>query len=551
MKYISEKKKRTMMNKNNLFKKISYKHRVASVILIFTLLPCILLGNIYLNSAKQNWKKSALAPYQSSVDSCALLMSKIITGQLSKIEYLRNNSSARSAISQINDISLTEALDLIYTLNELVGSITSDNTALSVRWYPHLSTRNYGSYCYTLESFSNEFQLSYSDPLFQQITALDEGQILWVTRNISREINHKGIPEPYLCLYTQMTNLNGSNCILEFSIPVSKMLESKNYASVPDSVFAICMLQNDEPIDILLDSTCTETRTELLIEQYRQAKLFSDYEILHAPIPNVPNSEVIFALPTTYVNTMISPQIIQFTIISLIFLLIIIVVSFLASHLLTKQIIIENLRMELELLQMRFNPHLLYNTLASIRHQVKNPMARNSIDSLCHYYRIILNNGHLFIRISDEIDMIKEYLSIEKFAYQLDNISFEFEIDKDIVDCKIIKHLLQPIVENALHHGIRSAGQDHDGLLKIHAFSNNDYIFIKISDNGVGMSSEEITKLLTPPSASTTEHGYGFYNVNQRIQVYYGNDYGLQVNSIIDKGTIVTLKLPAKPTSSE
>ena len=204
--------------------------------------------------------------------------------------------------------------------------------------------------------------------------------------------------------------------------------------------------------------------------------------------------------------------------------------------------------MELELLQMRFNPHLLYNTLGAIRHQVRSPGARNSIDSLCHYYRIILNNGHLIIKIKDEIEMIKEYLSVEKFAYHLDNIAYEFEIDEQIAQYTIIKHLLQPIVENALNHGIRPAGRDYDGILRISTVSEDDCICLQITDNGVGMSPEDAEKLLTAPSASVSGHGYGIYNVQQRIQLYYGKEYGLKINSTIGVGTTVTLRIPAIPS---
>lgn len=586
------------MKRNHI--KIPYKHRIAIVILLFTLFPCIFVETIYLKNIQQDWTRAAVADYQNDVDSSALLISKSITGLHSKMEHVLNSSSIRSSIAQINKLSLVQALDFISILNEIAGSITADSQVLTVRWYPYLSTISYGDYCYTLDMFAAEFPLGINDPDYQFILALNEGESFWQVRNISREINNAGTPQMRLCLYTQMTNLNGSDCVLEFSIPVSEMLEPRISDSVPGSLFAACLKQNDESLNILLDSAFTAKEAEALITRYQQTGILSEYDILRASIPNVVNSEVIFLLPDSYASNLIRPQIIEFIIISILLLFIIVIASYLTSHLLTKRIIhavntinsdlnhilnepldssyveddigqisihirkliqdtqeycarleryeAENLRMELELLQMRFNPHFLYNTLGAIRHQVRNPDARNSIDSLSHYYRIVLNNGHLMIRIEDEIAMIKEYLSIEKFAYRLDNIEFEFEMDDKISQYTIIKHLLQPIVENALNHGLRPAGRDYNGRLLINAVLVNDCICICVTDNGVGMSPENAAKLLSAPVASTSGNGYGIYNVQQRIQVYYGKKYGLQINSTIGAGTTVTLKIPAVPS---
>lgn len=577
------------------FRKISYKHRIAAVILLFTLFPCLLLEMIYLKNVQQNWKQVALTSYQSEADSSALLTSQNITSMQSKMEYVINSSSARSYIAKVNNLSLMQELDLVYTLNEIADSITADNNSLEVRWYPHLSTLSYGNYCYTLDMLAKEFPLGNIDSDFQDILALDEVKVLWTVRYISRAVNNKGTPEERLCLYTQMTNLNGSDCVLEFSIPVSQMRVTRSSAMVSDSLFAICLSQGHTTNNIILDSTLAAEKAQSLLAHYRQTGILPGYDIISSPIPNVAGSEVVYFLPESYARELIRPQIIVFVLISVAIACMIISVSYLTSHFLAKRVInavntmnsdlnnilnapinsgdsgddidqitlrvrklvqnslehcarlehyeAENLRMELELLQMRFNPHLLYNTLEAIRHQVKNPDARSVIASMCHYYRIVLNNGHLIIRLKDEFEMIKEYLSIEKFAYRLENIEYSLQIDDQIKDCTIIKHLLQPIVENALSHGLRP---DHQGgLLQITATAESECICVKIMDNGVGMSPEETKKLLQAPSASVAGHGYGIYNVQQRIQVYYGKEYGLQISSSIGQGTTVTLRIPA------
>ena len=227
------------MKKNT--KKIPYKHRVTIVIFLFTLIPCILLETIYFKNIQQDLIHVALVDHQNDVDSAALLISKNISGLHSKMEYVLNSSSVRSSISQVNKLSLIQALDLVSVLSEIAGSITAESPTLTVRWYPHLSQISYGNYCYTLDIFSQEFPFNRQDSNFQEIISLNEGQTLWQVRDISRELNNTGTPETRLCLYTQMTNLNGSDCVLELSIPVSLIFESRKSDSIPDSLFAVCL----------------------------------------------------------------------------------------------------------------------------------------------------------------------------------------------------------------------------------------------------------------------------------------------------------------------
>lgn len=580
---------------------LSYNHRIALTILLFTLLPCILLEAFYLKNACSDWTRAALLTYQNDADSNALLLSTTISSLQSKMDYVRNSSSVRSSIAQINRLSLVQALDFITVLNETEASITADNRNLVVRWYPYLSARSYGNYCYPLMQFTGEFPLGGADPCCQEILSLHEGQFLWKVRELSREINNTGALEKRLCLYTRMANLNGSDCLLEFSLPVSGTLTLSNFESVPGSLSAIYFDQADAPLVIILDSPFSLEDTEAMILRYREKDGLSGYDAITSPVPNAADSQVLLLLPSSYVNRLTRPYIVAFVLISILIAVLIIGASYLTSHLLTKRILhtvndinndlnrilltpinnddsqddirrislgvrrlvqntqeycarleryeAEALRMELELLQMRFNPHLLYNSLGAIRYQVKNPTIRDSIDSLCHYYRIVLNNGNLFLPLKDEFDMVKEYLAIEKFAYQLTDIQFDFKMDEEIADCTIIKHLLQPIVENALKHGLRPLKQD--GRLELYAFSDKDCICIRVADNGLGMSDEAARQLLLAPAPGASQ-GYGIYNVRQRIQVYYGTEYGLTINSKAGSGTTVLVKIPKQlPASTQ
>lgn len=578
-------------------KKIPYTHRIALAILLFSLLPCVLLASFYLKNALSDWKKEVLINYQNDTDSAAVLMSKTATEFQAKMLYLLNNYEIRAYLSKIEALSISQALDMITTMNEAVASVTAGSPDMVVRWYPMKSPLSYGNYSYTLERFVKEFPEGTEDADYLDILSLKDSDFLWKVRKIAREADNKGTPTEMLCLYSLITDLYGKDCVLEFSIPVTSLVSSsKNFTPVSDSLFAICLEQEDNPLDIVLSTTLNAEAHKELLLQYHHSKSVPGYEIVRSEISNTKDSEVIYLIPESYVTKLVLPKISGFISISLLVACAILGTCYLTSYFLTRkithavntlttdlshiltdpvhsdyrgndeinQIVLqvrkliqdtseycikieryeaETLRMELELLQMRFNPHLLYNTLDAINHQVRNPLARNSIESLCSYYRIVLNNGYLIIRIEDEIDMIKKYLSIVKFTYGLDDVTYEFEIEEQIKQYTIIKHLLQPIVENALNHGIRPTG--HGGTLCVHAYETEMGICIQIKDNGVGMTAEKTKSLLEAPSASVQGGGYGIYNVQQRIQVYYGKEYGLQIDSS-PEGTTVTMCIPKR-----
>ena len=575
--------------------KIPYTHRIAIVILLFTLLPCCILGSFYLKKMQAEWKEDILKEYQNDADFNALIASKNITELQSKMQYLLNNFQLRTYLSQLKDMEIQKGLSFVEETEEAVSSITIANQNLEVRWYSYYSPISYGKYCYTMERFLEEFPGGSEDPDYLEILKLKEGEFLWMQRSVARGGNNRGPAETRLCLYTQINTLYTPGCILEFSIPASAMINVPNATSTSKSIFALSLGQKSKKnLDIVLSSTISEEEGSIFFTQYHENHMLKDYDIIRAPIPNVANSEILILVPKTYASKMIVPKIISFIGVAFLITFLLLISCYLTSYLLTRKIIhainlmnadlnstlkedvnesyqhddmgeiamrvrklvqdsreyslrieryeTESLRMELELLQLRFNPHLLYNTLDAIYYQVKNPEACRTIHALCNYYRIVLNNGHLVIRIKDELDMIKDYLSIVKFAYGLENISCEFEIDEQITKYAIIKHLLQPIVENALNHGIRHAG--NDGILTIQALAEDTCLCISVLDNGVGMSKEDASHLLKEPSASVSKGGYGIYNVQQRIQLYYGKEYGLKIDSMPGKGTTVTMRIP-------
>ncbi len=197
---------------------------------------------------------------------------------------------------------------------------------------------------------------------------------------------------------------------------------------------------------------------------------------------------------------------------------------------------------EMRALQQQINPHFLYNTLSMINFMAlesgQNDISKITL-SLSDFYRTALNKGNNTCSLGDELKNMNAYLDIQQMMHD-----YEFEldvvIDEELKDYETPNLILQPIVENAIGHGIDLL-EDRKGILSVYATSTDDEIYIMVEDNGVGMDEETMEKML-----SQNSKGYGMRNVNQRIKLLYGEDYGLHIESIIGQGTVVTIRLPKR-----
>jgi sensor histidine kinase YesM len=196
---------------------------------------------------------------------------------------------------------------------------------------------------------------------------------------------------------------------------------------------------------------------------------------------------------------------------------------------------------ELELLQSRINPHFLYNTLSTMRWNCKSEKMARIIDSMVLYYRLALNKGDMIVKISHEMKLIEEYLKIQKYTYESD-FTYIFEADENVKDLLTIRHLLQPIVENAVLHGIN--GLESGGVIRISVKSTGEAITLSVSDNGVGMSEETVNQLLYGEYKGKIG-GYGIKNVQKRLNLFYGPNTSLQITSSRDKGTTTLITIPS------
>lgn len=205
----------------------------------------------------------------------------------------------------------------------------------------------------------------------------------------------------------------------------------------------------------------------------------------------------------------------------------------------------EKRRSELDALQSQINPHFLYNTLDSVVWMVESEQYRDAIamvKALAKLFRISLSKGNSIITIGDELTHAQNYLNIQQMRYR-NKFSVKFEVDPAICECITIKLIVQPLLENAIYHGMEF--MDGEGEIVVRGYEKENDIYIEVSDNGMGIPEETIENLLTDKSRVRGKgSGIGLWNVNQRIALYFKGEYGLSIESELDEGTKVIIHLP-------
>jgi two-component system sensor histidine kinase YesM len=205
---------------------------------------------------------------------------------------------------------------------------------------------------------------------------------------------------------------------------------------------------------------------------------------------------------------------------------------------------------ELRALQAQINPHFLYNTLDTIiwmAEAQKTDQVIEIVSALSNFFRISLSKGKDWITIGEEIERIKCYLTIQKMRYR-DIMDFRIEADEDVLDNTILKLILQPLVENALYHGIKN--KRGGGSIVVRARQKNEKeILLEVEDDGIGFTPDKLAQLQAELADTSgemiLESGFAIGNVNKRIRLYYGRPYGLSIQSEYNTGTRATLVIPA------
>ncbi|WP_199615355.1 cache domain-containing sensor histidine kinase [Paenibacillus alkalitolerans] len=204
----------------------------------------------------------------------------------------------------------------------------------------------------------------------------------------------------------------------------------------------------------------------------------------------------------------------------------------------------EKRKNEFEVLQAQINPHFLYNTLNSVVRLAgsgKNEEVVTMITSLSKFFRVSLSKGKSVIPVRDELEHIRNYLIIQKLRFK-NKFEFEITAQDEVLDLMTLKLLLQPIVENAIYHGIEKMVDQ--GYISISAAIVDGNVRFQVKDNGLGIPSDRLRTMLNGSKAGGEGSGVGVRNVHERIRLYYGDKYGLDVESELEEGTTVNIWIP-------
>lgn len=197
---------------------------------------------------------------------------------------------------------------------------------------------------------------------------------------------------------------------------------------------------------------------------------------------------------------------------------------------------------ELKALQAQINPHFLYNTLSLINWKAlaagEDDISRMTL-ALSTFYRTALNRGRNVLQVETELSNTRAYLEIQSMLHDGD-FDYEIEAQTEILQCESLNLILQPLVENAIHHGIEEK-TDGRGKITVRGWKEDNCVCFMVEDNGVGMEQEVADKILTMESK-----GYGVRNVDERIRLCYGEKYAMKVESVVGKGTKMTIHFPAR-----
>lgn len=203
---------------------------------------------------------------------------------------------------------------------------------------------------------------------------------------------------------------------------------------------------------------------------------------------------------------------------------------------------------EFDTLQSQINPHFLYNTLDIIVWMIENEQKQEAVKvvtALARFFRISLSKGKSIITVHDELEHVRNYLTIQQMRFK-NKFVYEIRAEEDVMGLACLKLMLQPLVENAIYHGMEF--MDGDGLIEIQVKKEGEDLWIEVRDNGLGMTKEQVENLLSekPHVSSKRGSGIGVKNVNERIRLYFGEDYGLVIESEPDEGCVIRCHLPVK-----
>lgn len=562
---------------NKLFKYIPLKRKILEYLVIFTIIPIITASVFIFENIKANRFNEKMSLYKSNLQKCVHLVDMEYSTYIQRGNSIIGNNYLYLNIDRNFSGNVEEVLKFNQNVNVIFSAMESyEPSSIS----PFKIFTSNKSILYNKYIAENELLLK--ETAIQSLLKFPMNYVLWKIEEAQDDKQHL-----YVTFYRKLTSGKTSDSILKCSIPFKRIEYYLVTIGKPD----IGQILYSDSSDIIIYGSSDNA---LLGKSLGDADL-SSYHIMTNTLQN--GHKITLLIPLNFMTADDIKALITIIIIVIVSLCIIICASIYTSNLITKgldkfistiqsdeklllneeEININHMdeisfikqrfkdaikqinelhndslqhskhisALELELLQSKINPHLLYNSLSVVKWSVldkEDYATANLIDSLTRYYRLALNKGNNVLPVRQELDMIKEYVKINEVS-RSSIYNLVINVEEKVMECYVIKHLLQPIIENSILHGFDTQFEK-EKKISISATLNNNELIFEIEDNGLGMSEEKVQQLVSMDYHSNYG-GYGVKNIIKRIHAYFGENYGLQIYSQQGHGTRVVIKIPS------
>ncbi len=549
------------------------KKRILKNLIIFTMIPLLMISvYAYFFTYQKNTKEYS-DNIKGRLDECSGLINAALVGYIDKSSYIIENPYLVKNIQMDYRNAFEQMMNFSDNINAMIGESFSSNTKSPYTIYTYNETLYFSKFIYRIEK-EEEYALA------ERIKNLPATDIVWIDGATSKNSKR------YLTFYRNIVDFKTSVGMLEVNIPYSVIEAYMDNIGLPAKGL---IFSENKTGDVLHFNNQSSVEIESPISVNSKnfitvSNVLKNGHTITAAIPkkelhlkNIGTLSMLFVLFIAYIlvvliasrisvqritgslegfinklkqdeNLLLNEELIKIKGTDEVF---IIKQKFkeLVSRMneIYKEMMnvkLENSSLERELLQSRINPHLLYNSLSVIKWNAlwnKDQKTVDMIDAMTLYYRTALNKGNSIISISSELEMIKEYVKINIFAHSVE-YRLEIEVEERVLSFYTLKHLLQPVVENSILHGLN--GKSGDAGIKIKGYMEGDDIIFMVRDNGRGMERETIESILNMEYVASYG-GYGIKNLIRRIQLYYGSPYGIEIESKVGEGTIVTIRIEA------
>ncbi|MFD0674065.1 sensor histidine kinase [Cohnella sp. GCM10027633] len=568
------------------FAKWKYRHKIAAIIFLFALVPMLILGSVLFLNVWNGKVGDILDKNEAQLAGGVAGVDNMLTSNIDKLLFINNNFYINNYLETKTDQNLVGIMSFNDYLQSVIGAVRADLSNDSVIVYSLDEATLNGDYLRNVQSLGG-YEPDGGAALRKEILGSDTGSLVW--RIATLPGNGTLEAQTYIYVYKKLASFREPLGVTEIRIPFSSIPAYFEYELPPGSSVVFAASGGTRPlfvagngVETAVESTPSgkyelslalksgigsvtmyvpkklvfhELRAYLF---YAVALLLAATLILFATVEVVSfyltkKFEVLFRRMNTTVDSLLnnddslkfSTTDDEFSRLGNVFYELIVRIRDYYQKINAYET--ERTVLETQLLQERINPHFLYNTLSTMKWISGDERIRSVIDSMVRYYRIALNKGSSIITIDQELEMMREYLNLQKFAYGID-FEFSIRVEEGLGGTPLLKHLLQPVVENAVLHGIN--GRESGGAIDIRVYgkqspeSQEGEVRIAITDNGEGIEPEKLERLLRGESDSLYG-GYGMINTRKRIEVYYGPRYGIVIESAPGRGCTVTLRIPA------